>query len=1296
MTGSYSKNKSGGVLRKNVGTTTDEINITTNGTFITPSASSTTGGIIDALNRFRIYGYYHGDGAYTKTGKGDNCSFTLTSFADGQCSNWGNPVAEILSECYQYYGGNGKTTAFNSTTNDSSYISELKTAGWVDPLNTVNACANLNVIMLNASTISYDSDELTKFDTNFGANAENLTKQIGDDELITNNTYFIGETSADTNKLCTEKTITNLGQVKGTCPDAPGLEGSYKMAGISYFAHTEDIRKGASNGLDGEQNVTTYGVALAPAVPSVTIPVPGSDTQTVTLLPACLNRTENVSCGLVDFKVTELNTVVNDNLSTGAFYATYERGSQGGDYDQDMWGVIKYRITKDKITITTQIFDKSTSAKLAFGYVISGTTKDGVHAHSGANNVNYTDPLDDVIGCSTCNVDDPATTQEYTLNDSSALLLQPPLFYAAKWGGFTETSTNNKPTNTSQWDNKDNSTGDTVDGGDGIPDNYFLATNPSQLEFQLKEVLDSIIATTSAGTSAAVVSNSTTGTGAVYQALYQPQITEGDDTIEWVGSLNSIFIDSKSNLREDANANGQLDDYDTDKVIKISYDDSLGDTYFQRYTTTDSGTTLVADGGLVSLNNLLPVWSAVDQLASLSNAEVITQRAYTANASNGRYIFTAVSDANNGVVDNNDVVAFTSTGMSANNAYMNISSTKTTDLVNYIRGDDSISNSRSRTIDYDSDGTDEVWRLGDIIHSSPIMVSSPDTGYDDDYGDTTYAGFVTKYNNRRQVVYVGANDGMIHAFNGGFWDETNKKFKLKNASETEHPLGSELWAYIPTNLLPHLQWLKDPDYPHVYYMDGEGFAQDVKIFPTTDTTKHINGWGTILVMGMRYGGGAIDLDIDGDGAIDQTTGSGYVIMDITDPESAPVLLAEITAPEFGYTTSKPVIAKNTTGEWTLVFGSGPHGDSALTTGHSDQNARIIKVNLKTIYNNYKNNTSDSIYITGFSPTDSIAGEANSLIGDLTVTDWDSDLQDDVIYFGTSSLTGTTVGGKLMRLPLSTGIINTLVNAERPIVNAPLTGIDSTIKNYRWIMSGTGRYSTSDDLSDQRQHWFFGVKEPKKSDDTYDYTAAVAFSDLVDTTDVRIYSDGSLLENGSTYTLGGDDIANFEEMRTGTSSVATAGMIGQKGWKVRFELTTGAPSGRSTGSGVSDPVNTGVFAFTEYEPPAQVCKINGTSYPWALSFETGTSTYYAPLGEDSTTTNVVKGQTVVASLNKITGENNGSTGLFTGLSYHVGEDGELTLMISDSTGGLDGLGINQEIITGSQGRQSWRQIDTSQF
>ncbi|KEQ15025.1 PilC/PilY family type IV pilus protein [Endozoicomonas numazuensis] len=113
----------------------------------------------------------------------------------------------------------------------------------------------------------------------------------------------------------------------------------------------------------------------------------------------------------------------------------------------------------------------------------------------------------------------------------------------------------------------------------------------------------------------------------------------------------------------------------------------------------------------------------------------------------------------------------------------------------YIRGEDQ-TGYRSRSVDYDNDGDLEVWRLGDIIHSNPIAVSKPEGYYSDskpfNSNDTTFIEFQNHYENRRQVVYVGANGGMIHAFNAGFWNDRNQRFDLSLAAESQHPLGGEL------------------------------------------------------------------------------------------------------------------------------------------------------------------------------------------------------------------------------------------------------------------------------------------------------------------------------------------------------------------------------------------------------------------------------------------------------------------------------------------------------------------------
>src|SRR5690606_41099841 len=102
---------------------------------------------------------------------------------------------------------------------------------------------------------------------------------------------------------------------------------------------------------------------------------------------------------------------------------------------------------------------------------------------------------------------------------------------------------------------------------------------------------------------------------------------------------------------------------------------------------------------------------------------------------------------------------------------------------------------------------------------------------------------------------------LLHAFNMGVYDEMSQSF-----SANGHTLGSELWAYVPYNLLPHLQWLTRPEYEHVYYVDSSVKAYDVNIFPPSDSPegRHPYGWGTILVVGMRFGGGEYAVNVIGE------------------------------------------------------------------------------------------------------------------------------------------------------------------------------------------------------------------------------------------------------------------------------------------------------------------------------------------------------------------------------------------------------------------------------------------------
>jgi len=1198
VSGSYHKHVSGGTLIKNIKSFKDEVNWATNGTFLLTAPSSggsntaitdnSADGIVNAWSLFRIVGYNHGDGTYMGS-QYDDCSWGLSAFANvsgaNVCKNWGNPFSEIYFQGIRYFSDAGVTGIYQDNTKVG--IAGLPTPqNWdnPNPLGVSNSCARASIIAFNSSTSSYDNDELDanscgvqevwKSGLPGNGTSAAMTDVVGAGEDIDGKSYFVGETDVDNqsdgeDQLCTPKTVSNFGNIGGLCPESPRLRGSYRIDGISYYAHIKDVRGAdlGSRALSGTQTIDTYAVSNATATPNITIPHPITGGTAVKLLPACRNTSLNPAgnCTIVDFRI--VSQVVNDGTGkgTGKFYVNWEDSEQGGDFDQDMWGTIEYEIDgnvlTDNLKIKTDIHAKSTGYKMGFGYVLNGTTKDGFHAHSGINSFAFTDSNAAKITGGTCSAacldTDGLSTATYTTGAATAELLKEPLWYAAKWGGFIDRNGNNTPDLPEEWDIEDTE-GNPVP--DGIPDNYFFANNPQQLEDSLNRVFLKILQRTSSGTAAAVVSNNVRGEGALYQAYYEPQKKDSSGrTANWIGTLHGLWLDSFGYLRED-NGDGILGSYIEDPVVETYFDDAENRTRAKRWVSTVADQYVPDTPEIIELGNLRPLWNARKQLnfPSLNDNEIATQRLFDASAATGRYIKTWIdSPPMNGIVDDGELVDFTESSITASNyTYFDLSTlAEAQGLVKYLRGVE-IAGYRNRSVDYDGDGVTEVIRLGDVINSTPTMVAAPAEAFDLLYRDDSYTPFWRKYHNRRNVLYVGANDGMLHAFNAGFFtphveyvcSTDQSTYSTQNecnatcsatpcakrdrpsftttgkksdgvSDATAHPLGSELWAYVPMNLQSHLKWLKDPNYTHVSYLDGKPRLFDAKIF-SVDAT-HPNGWGTVLVVGMGFGGGAMTIDTGGDGlggdANDKTRRSAYLIFDVTDPELPPNLLAEIQPPDGSFTTVYPAVMSfkdkiaNTPNKWYLVFGNGP---SSIATGESTSTAKLYLLDLDEL------TTPGQTVITPVGCTTATSGSAmkimscdtgltNSFVGIPTVVDWDFNYKADTVYFGTVG--GTSANkGRLMRLsmdnnenPLLWTGPSTLIDVAKPVYAQPTVSVDNsdlTLAN-KWVFFGTGRLLVVPDKTSTAAQSLYGVK---------DAGAEIPTSNLVNVTNVEVQNDGNLL------------------------------------------------------------------------------------------------------------------------------------------------------------------------------------------
>ena len=213
-------------------------------------------------------------------------------------------------------------------------------------------------------------------------------------------------------------------------------------------------------------------------------------------------------------------------------------------------------------------------------------------------------------------------------------------------------------------------------------------------------------------------------------------------------------------------------------------------------------------------------------------------------------------------------------------------------VLNYLRGDQSLEVANNGTLRTRNSP------LGDIVNSNPVYIGAPFANL---FKRRTFPGaavhddFALAQQGRASMIYVGANDGMLHGFNAGD--------------------GSEAFAYLPAALInTDLATLADPDYSHRYFADGELGVADAYVN---------NAWKTILVGSLGRGGKTL-----------------YAI-DVTNPASvgASQMLWEISPATLGQNLGKPQIGRLSNGTWAAAVGNGYNS--------ANHQATLLTVNLAT-------------------------------------------------------------------------------------------------------------------------------------------------------------------------------------------------------------------------------------------------------------------------------------------------------------------------------------------------------------
>ncbi|MDH5359876.1 MAG: PilC/PilY family type IV pilus protein [Gammaproteobacteria bacterium] len=258
-------------------------------------------------------------------------------------------------------------------------------------------------------------------------------------------------------------------------------------------------------------------------------------------------------------------------------------------------------------------------------------------------------------------------------------------------------------------------------------------------------------------------------------------------------------------------------------------------------------------------------------------------------------------------------------------------------------------------------------RLGDIVHSSAVHVGTPEQNWPERApfpASSPYTDFKQTQKNRQPMVYVGANDGMLHGFSA-----TN---------------GEERFAYIPASLFASattdsgLHYLTQPNYQHRYYVDAT---------PAVSDAWFNNRWNTVLVGGLRGGG------------------KGLYAMNITEPDilgsaaiAASQVMWEFNHPDLGHSFGEPIIAPLGNGsgiEWYVIVSNGYNDDSG---GPKDGQAQLFILKLSGPGSDKQWDLGQDYYVLS-TGSQTLGSDTRNGLSPAQVVDYNGDKIADRVYAG---------------------------------------------------------------------------------------------------------------------------------------------------------------------------------------------------------------------------------------------------------------------------------------------------------
>lgn len=583
-----------------------------------------------------------------------------------------------------------------------------------------------------------------------------------------------------------------------------------------------------------------------------------------------------------------------------------------------------------------------------------------------------------------------------------------------------------------------NSAGERIDdlwhaavNGQGI---YFSAKDPDSIITGFSTALSSITAKLGAAAAAATSTlNPVAGNNFAYVASYTTNV--------WKGNLESRPINITTGVTSET-ANWCVENIAAQTCAapgSVVPDTSGSSTIYNCVVTGSTAGTCTAPGIFDAV--------ALTCTTEIANACTGSMPAKVAAATDTRTIYTAPAGGLTPLAGQN-LVPFDAAYEAANpanfaaahintiNQWALISAQHTGGkLIKYLRGQSGYEDRAANAV------ADRLYRareavLGDALESQPAFISSPIFSYP----YPGYSGYKTAQAGRAGTVYMGTNDGMMHAF---------------AASD-----GAERWAYVPSMVIPNMWKLASTSYSnnHVNFVNGSPITSDVCTANCADSATAV--WKTILVGGLNGGG------------------RGYYALDITVP-SAPVLLWEFTTAndsDLGYSFGLPIITRKTDGTWVVLVTSGYNNTSP---GNGQGYLYVLNAGTGAIISKISTGVGSTSAIGGVcaaAPCPSglakIAGWNNEPAGNTVGYVYGGDLFGNVWRFDINSAVAATIGTGAV-LQFATLFSDAGSTSPQPITTTPVLG---KIVDKRIVFIGTGKYLETADLTTTQIQTQYAIKD----------------------------------------------------------------------------------------------------------------------------------------------------------------------------------------------------------------------------